>query len=370
MRQRYCIISGIYPPDIGGPAKFSTTFANFLLSKKSSVRIISYTDSSTTKILNGNLKTILVSRRLPKIPRYLNLCLAILKSVINREHIIANGCFVEIALLRLFLPFKYVTKIPGDIVWERARNSGLTTLTIEEFQNTKLDIKYQIFRKLFVFSLKQSRMVIVPSSHLQSLAIDWGIPPHKISVIHNSINLDLFRPSDANKTEYDVLSVSRLVAWKGLEDVIRVCSDLKLTLAIIGDGPLKSQLQTLSEEVNCLATFFGDVNQETLVELYQKGKYFVLNSSFEATSYALLEAMACGLVPISKDSTGSNEIIQHKVSGMLCGPTTNFNLDTALQYLMSNPVESSRMSMNARSRVDQYFNIKNNFRLIKESLDE
>jgi glycosyltransferase involved in cell wall biosynthesis len=365
----YCLISGIYPPDTGGPAKFAATFSQFLVKRNNRVRVISYTNLKSHKIIRENEIVELISRKLPITIRYLRVILTLLKSALRKEKILANGCFIEIALLRCVFPFLYITKVPGDIVWERARNNGLTTLGIDEYQTHELAWNYKLFRYLFSLSLRRSTHVVVPSTHLQNLVVSWGIPASKISVVYNSIDTEKFRPRQKAAYKVDVLTVSRLVPWKGLEEVVEVCATLGLSLGIVGDGPMKESLESLSKKVNSQIEFFGDVEQEKLVELLQGARVFVLNSTFEATSYALIEAMSCGVVPISNDTTGSVEVIKNEVNGMLCGSSTGQTLDTALSFLFSNPDLLSSMSKEARASAQKDFNFTVNFEKIRVLTD-
>lgn len=365
MCSSYCLLAGIYPPDTGGPAKFAATFSQFLVERNYGVRVISYTNLDSHKIIRENEIVELISRKLPITIRYLRIILSILISVLRKEKIVANGCFVEIALLRMFFPFFYITKVPGDIVWERARNVGITKMGIDEFQTQKLAWNYKLFRYLFSLSLRKSTHVIVPSTHLQNLVISWGVPVNKISVVYNSIDTEKFLPGCRADYKIDVLTVSRLVPWKGLEQVVEVCATLGLSLGIVGDGPIKESLESLSKKLNSQVQFFGDVEQEKLVELLQGASVFVLNSTFEATSYALIEAMSCGVVPISNDMTGSVEVINHEKNGLLCGSSTGLTLDTALSFLFSNPELLSSMSKEARLRAQKDFDFEVNFEKIR-----
>ena len=45
-----------------------------------------------------------------------------------------NGLFLETLLAKVISRARLVAKVPGDIVWERARNQGLTSLTIDQYQ--------------------------------------------------------------------------------------------------------------------------------------------------------------------------------------------------------------------------------------------
>ena len=366
----YCILSGIYPPDTGGPAKFAKTFAEFLENRGHKVKIISYTDFKSRRIKTKNIEIFLISRKFPVVIRYLICVIYILGSVTRHEKIVANGCFIEIAFARLFFPFKYVSKIPGDIVWEKARNNGLTTLSIDDFQNLQLNWKYTIFKKLFHLSVRKSRKVIVPSTHLKVLVTSWNVPSANIKTIFNSIDTKKFIASMNSHPKFDVITVSRLVPWKGLDEVVKICAKLNLRLGVVGDGPIRGDLEQLAQELHSKVTFFGNINQEMLVETFQEANFFVLNSSFEATSYALLEAMSCGLVPISSDETGSAEVIEHLISGILIGDSTGFSLESALNYLLNKPEEVDKMSKTAVQVVQGNFDIQKNFEIIRTFVSE
>ena len=366
----YCILSGIYPPDTGGPAKFAKTFAEFLENRGHKVKIISYTDFKSRRIKTKNIEIFLISRKFPVVIRYLICVIYILGSVTHHEKIVANGCFIEIALARLFFPFKYVSKIPGDIVWEKARNNGLTTLSIDDFQNLQLNLKYRIFKKLFHLSVRKSQKVIVPSTHLKVLVTSWNVPSTNIQTIFNSVDTKKFIANMNSHPKFDVITVSRLVPWKGLDQVVKICAKLNLRLGVVGDGPIRGDLEQLAQELSSNVTFFGNIDQEMLVGTFQKAKFFVLNSSFEATSYALLEAMSCGLVPISSDETGSAEVIEHLISGILIGESTGFSLESALNYLLNKPEEVDKMSKTAVQVVQGNFDIQKNFERIRVLVSE
>lgn len=364
-RAGICLASGIYPPESGGPAKFTATFSKWV--KENSdipVSVVTLTDGdSKTEIVDG-IQIIKISRNQNLLLRYLKTAIAIRKNSSRKIHILANGLFLETALASLLGGRTYFTKIPGDIVWERARNSGRTSLDIKSFQGSKLPFKYKIFRKVFSFSLKRSKKVVVPSSQLQEMALNWGIKPAKINLIFNSISTSRFEfKPNANK-KYDVLSVCRLVPWKGLDEVVRVCSQLSLSLAIAGSGPEMENLQKLVNSLSANVEFLGEVSQARLPELYKSSKFFVLNSNFEATSYSLLEARSCGVFAIANANTGSEEVISHMKDGILCGQETEMTIFDALKYAIENPDFCNSAISLARNVTVNKFEIEMNFNAI------
>ena len=314
-----CIVTGIYPPDTGGPAKFAESYLAWGKAHDKQISIISLTDNADTLIEDNQTRIELISRRHRFIKRFLLCVVAIRQMMRTGTPIVANGMFLETLIARYFgvRRFSYVCKVPGDIVWERARNSKKTVLDIDSFQGSKLTLGLRLFRKLFSLSLLRASFVIVPSSHLQDLVRLWGVPGSRIRLIYNSIDIANFSPIQTQKKSFDVITVSRLVPWKGIDTVIEACSKLDLSLAVVGEGPEKENLQLLAKKLNAKTTFLGEIAQRDLPAVLSSARCFVLNSTFEATSYALMEARACGLFTIANRGTGSEEVIHDNLDGLL-----------------------------------------------------
>jgi glycosyltransferase involved in cell wall biosynthesis len=196
------------------------------------------------------------------------------------------------------------------------------------------------------------------------MALNWGIKSEKVHLIFNSISTSRFKfEPNANK-KYDVLSVCRLVPWKGLDEVVRVCSQLNLSLAIAGSGPEMDNLKTLAGSLNANVQFLGEISQEQLPHLYESSKFFVLNSNFEATSYSLLEARSCGVFSIANANTGSAEVISHMKDGILCGEETGMTIFDALKYASENPNFCNSAVTLARDVTVNEFDMNINFNKI------
>lgn len=362
------MVSGIYPPETGGPSKFVETFIQWGQRNKLHVDCISLTDNKTQKFYDGTSQITLITRRHSLIVRFILTIVSISRKMLSGYTLIANGLFLEIWFAHLLTRKSYVCKVPGDIVWERARNTKYTELGIDGFQQVQLGPKYKMFRFLFSQSLKAASLVIVPSSHLRSLCIGWGIEPEKIHLVHNSVDTNVFFPLSHNK-HYDVVVVNRLVAWKHVDKVIEACLQLKLSLLVIGDGPERESLERLAGKSNT-AAFLGEKSQQEIPRIINQARCFVLNSSFEATSYALLEARSAGLFCIANAGTGSAEIIKHMVDGVLCG-STGVSLADALALFKNDTefVESaSKLSReDALNRFDLNRNYKEIFQLSRMS---
>ena len=369
MSREICVVTGIFPPESGGPAKFAFTFSQWLVKNKQPVSVLTLTDGPTTSYELNGFKIRRITRNMKLPLRYLKTILEIRKNSLSGRILLVNGCFIETGLAYLGSNRKYVAKVPGDIVWERAQNNGRTTLDINEFQKVSLGFSFWIFRLLFTYSLKRAEKVIVPSNELRDLCVGWGIPVRKLIVIFNSVSPDLFHNVKEQKKKFDVISVGRLVPWKGNVELIEACASLNLSLAIAGSGPELPLLEALARKNNANVTFLGDVQTANLCEMYNSAKIYVLNSSYEGTSHSLLEARVCGLITIARADVGSNnDVIDHMIDGFLIGPRTGLDLIGALESVSELGLKTDSVTKLATKNTISSFGTDIIFRKILEVL--
>jgi glycosyltransferase involved in cell wall biosynthesis len=373
MPHEITIVSGIYPPDVGGPATFSAAFAGYLSDKKIRVNIVSTHESKKLYYQSSEFVVVkLLSRNSNIFFRTFRLAYEIGKKFRSSQTLIANGAFLETFFGSFFglRKARYFTKIPGDIVWERACSSGYTSVDVFTFQKINMNYKYRLLRYLFSRSLKRSEKVIVPAPYLRDLCLSWGIEESKIVEIGNAVDTELYQPDSNIEKIYDVVTVSRLVPVKQIDELIVVCAKLNLSLAIVGSGPLFNDLQTLAIKLQANVSFLGLKNQEQLPLIYQQSRVFVLNSLIEATSYALLEARSSGLTSIANCGTGSEQVIHHLADGILCGASTGFTLESALKFIFGDEFDLASAGEIARSSTVNDFNRKSIFGRIHNLIED
>ncbi len=329
-------VSGIYPPDLGGPATFANEFSKWLVSQNFAPHVVTLTDSKSIEENAEGFLVSKVSRRFPLPLRVFITCKLIFASGKKSSSLLVNGCFIETFLASLVTGIRYTVKIPGDIVWERARNQNATQLNIQEFQDSRVKSRYRALRFLFSASIRRASRVIVPSIELKQLCIRWGVEETRIHIVHNSVNDELFYKDSKVEKLYDVIAVGRLVSWKGLTEVITACNEMGLSLAVVGDGPQESELKQLVESIGARVYFLGKIDKAKLREKYNQSKLFVLNSTYEGTSHALLEARMCGLPTLARSGVGSNDfVLAGSTGGILFGGRTGLTLLAGLRAAFS-----------------------------------
>jgi glycosyltransferase involved in cell wall biosynthesis len=179
------------------------------------------------------------------------------------------------------------------------------------------------------------------------------------------VDINFFHPSEFLGREFDCIVVNRLVAWKNVKEVIHACHALNLSLLIVGDGPESDALRFLAKELGSKVTFAGNVSKETLLMKLQSARFYILNSTADATAYSLLEARSCGLIAVANIKTGASEVINDQIDGVLTRATTQSEIQTVLSGLNEkNMSELQAMSQAARTSTMNSFNKEVNFGLI------
>ena len=175
-----------------------------------------------------------------------------------------------------------------------------------------------------------------------------------------------------------IATTGRLVEKKGIEYSIRavaqLAKDYPIEYNIIGDGPLREQLQQLIHDlgVSNIVKLLGEKQQEELIEILKNCHIFTAPSvtaadgNQDAPVNVLKEAMAIGLPVVSTYHGGIPELVEDGISGCLVPERDVDALAEKLGYLIEHPEIWSQMGRAGRAYVEAHYNIhKLNEQLIK-----
>ncbi len=337
---RILISTGIFPPDIGGPATFSEKLAKEFWMRGIDTRVICYSD--VKKYGNYKFPVIRVSRKYPKIIRHFLYFLKLLKLARNVEAIyiqnpVSAGLPAFLANRILSFIFnhhpKMVLKIVGDYAWEQGKTRMRIQDSIEDFQKKRYSWQIELLRKIQKYVAKRADKIITPSQYLKKIVMGWGVPQEKIEVIYNAseihFQLDITKKEAKQKIKIEgdiILSIGRLVPWKGFSALIEIMPDLlaenpNFKLVIIGEGPeeknLKSQISNLKIENQ--VKLLGRILHNEIPLYLKSADLFVLNTEYEGLSHIILEAMAAGVPVVTTQVGGNPELIENGKNGILVG---------------------------------------------------
>jgi glycosyltransferase involved in cell wall biosynthesis len=341
---KYLLITGIYPPDIGGPATYIPRLANFIVSAGDKLTVISLSESESGFRHNSDWTCIFISRKIKKLVRIPKTVFTIYRESRKNDFIFVNGLFTESAIATLFSRKLCVAKVVGDPVWERYQNKSTAGVSISNFNANHHGLSIRVQRKLFTWTLNRFDVVTCPSQGLARMMRGWGIKP-QIVVIENGVQCLMLQPRTNN---YDVISLNRLVKWKNIDSLIRACAGTNLRIAIAGEGPEESHLKSIAKEYEVNAVFLGQVAQSKVPELLASGPIFALLSDYEGLSFSLIQAMMAKSRIIVSNAEGNCDVITNGQTGLVVNPKDEEEIRTALQLLSSPSDKNFRMAEEAR----------------------
>ena len=126
------ITTGIFPPDVGGPAKFVPLIADNL-SKNHSLNVITLSEE-TNSVDEFDYGIFRIKRNQNKIFRFLKTVMLIIRKGRNVNIIFINGLWLEVYIANLFLRKETIRKIVGDPVWEKLYTQYRIDDNFDQFQ--------------------------------------------------------------------------------------------------------------------------------------------------------------------------------------------------------------------------------------------
>ena len=354
------ITTGIYPPDVGGPARFVPLIAE-KLSNKNNVKVI--TLSQDLSILDEpDYQVIRILRRQNKFIRFFKTVFQIVKFGRKSDVIFINGLWLETYIANLFIRKNTIRKIVGDPVWEKYFSKYKVTEEFDEFQSKKYNISIELYKFLRNVSIKSVNTIIVPSNHLSNFIKNIGFSGNLIQ-----INNGTKKSTDIEKIydENNFLIVSRLVRHKNIDLIIRSFNDLKkqdslnFKLNIIGEGPEYKKIKNLIEQFNLSdsISLVGSKFGNELEEYYKNSNYFLQMSSYEGMPHSILEAMNHKLIVIASKHGGNYELIGNNDFGYIVESLETGHITDSIKNAI-NDNQNQTLASKGKYLVNQEYNIE------------
>jgi len=208
---------------------------------------------------------------------------------------------------------------------------------------------------------------VVISKEIEEELAAHGVPQEKRYFIPNGVDINRFRPVQNEKRlrirkhlglDLDAVIVvfaGRLVAEKRVDMLLRCWQTLgdaadTAKLLVLGDGEEHGALLQLAGQG---VAMLGQ--QDRVADYLQAADIFVLPSSTEGLSNAILEAMATGLAVIATEVGGAPDVIEHKTSGWLIKPDDETDLIHGLEILIADDALRGRLGAAARAFVVEHY---------------
>ncbi|BDQ04197.1 glycosyltransferase [Ignavibacterium sp.] len=187
----------------------------------------------------------------------------------------------------------------------------------------------------------------------------------KCEVIPIGINLDWTKSANINSIKNEIpiiLSVGRLVYYKGFEYLIDAMKDIQTAkLIIVGSGPLEKKLknQIIDNNLSERIEIIPELDRDSLNSLFKSCDLFVLPSIRKSETFGIvqIEAMACGKpVVCTEIGTGTTFINLDGVTGLVVPPENSNALASAINKILSDDSLRNFLGNNAKQRALSEFN--------------
>lgn len=349
------VVTGIFPPDAGGPASFVPRLVTGLKPRGVDSAIITFSDV-TADPADRALQVTRISRG-DRLARLSALIRALGRQGRDADVWLAQGLMLVTALTAGLMRKPLVCKVVGDGAWETAVNRGWTTATLDSFQAAR-DWRARLLRFWIAWPLRRARFVVTPSRYLARVVEAWGVPPGRIRVIYNATERGEPDTRPAREGRYTLITVCRMVAWKGVDGLLEALTRLPdCRLVAVGDGPELARLRNEADRLGVAdrVEWTGAVSQDEVRRRLRAADAFVLNSSYEGLPHIVLEAMSEGAPVIATAVGGTPEAVEDAVTGLLIPPDQPTALVAAVTRLRTEPTLAARLTDAALARLAERF---------------
>jgi glycosyltransferase involved in cell wall biosynthesis len=198
--------------------------------------------------------------------------------------------------------------------------------------------------------------------------IAGGLPERRVEVKPN------FLPNapDAGRGGGNyAIFVGRLGEEKGLRTLLKAWRSVDgLPLKILGDGPLRAELQQQARSEGLAVEFLGFRPREDVLSMVGRADVQIIPSEcYEGFPMVVLEAYACG-TPVVASRLGSlDEIVVEGQTGVKFAPGKAEDLARKVDLIRSDRPRLQRMRLNARARFEGHFTADRNFPMLVEIYD-
>lgn len=215
--------------------------------------------------------------------------------------------------------------------------------------------------------------VVVNANAVRRFCIEKiGLPPEKIKVVRNGIDLEAFdRAAEREPTPPLVAvpqgpligTVGRLSRQKGIPDLLAAFREVSARvpdcrLWIIGDGEDRAKLETLAGALGLRSKVVFLGHRKDVPALLRRLGVFVLSSLWEGLPNVIIEAMAAARPVVATAVDGSVELVEDGVTGRLTPPRDPEALAQEITMLLDDPEMRERMGREGRRRIERDFGLE------------
>jgi glycosyltransferase involved in cell wall biosynthesis len=357
---RVLIVSGIWPPDVGGPASHAPEVASFLLGRGHEVEVVTTAAEAPAA---QPYRVRWVSRRLPKGVRHVRGAAVIRARALQADVVYTTGMFGRSAAGASAARRPYVVKLTADPAFERSRRTGIVGGDVEAFQQGGGGPAASLLRAARNLELRRAAHIFCPSAYLRELTISWGVEPERVSVLPNPAPaVPELPPPERLKQSLGINGATlafagRLTAQKSLDRALEaVAAADGVSFLVAGEGPDLAPLEARARELGIAdrVRFLGAQPRQRVVELFRAADATILSSSWENFPHTVVEALAVGTPVLAMEAGGVAEVVRDGVNGLLVPAGDTAALADAVRRYFADAELRERLRGQAAASVADY----------------
>jgi glycosyltransferase involved in cell wall biosynthesis len=348
-RMRIAFLTGIWPPDVGGPATHGPDFSRFLVGRGHDVHVVTMGDGAVTE---RPCEVTVVRRSRPFPVRYGEVALRGAVAARNADVVYASATYAAAAAAALLARRPLVVKLVSDPAYERARRYGVFTGTLEDFQQATSPAA-RALRSLRTVALGRARAVVVPSGYLAEIACRWRVRADRVHVLTNPAPPP--REVDAEQLPPGTfVFVGRLTRQKALGTAIAAVERVaEARLVLVGDGPERAALEQrlAGSPAADRIELRGSLSRDDALRVAAGAQAALLSSDWENLPHSAVEALSVGVPVVATAVGGVPEVVHDGDNGLLVPPGQPDALAGAMRRILEEPGLRERLAARARPSV-------------------
>jgi N-acetyl-alpha-D-glucosaminyl L-malate synthase BshA len=275
---------------------------------------------------------------------------------------VAEDYELDLLHVHYAIPHSTAAMLAQQMLAVRRRLPFITTLHGTDVSIVGMDRSYFPITK---FSIEKSDGITGVSQDVRRETYEVFGVKNDIRVIYNFVNTEIYRPMEerdrTNETggEKHLMHISNFRPVKRVTDCVRIFAEvIKETpahLFMVGDGPDRPDAHRLARElgVERQVTFLG--KQDHVERLFPKMHALLMPSEMESFGLGALEAMACGVPPITTRVGGLPELVTDGVDGFL-EPVGDIAAQSrrAIELLTNEPLHRKMAEAARRTAVERF----------------
>ena len=305
---RVLLASGIFFPDVGGPATHVRRIAEHFTSLGWNVTVVAFGDSHE----GAAYRVVRVSRETSRLLSWMRYGLAVVRESLRHDVLYGfdlTTAGLPVALAARITRKPFLLRIGGDPIWERIVEHGDRFLPMRPYyeQGLYLKDKPQLYR-LIRFVIRSATVRITYCDFLRDIYTTYyGVSEDSMTIIRNPVMAPIDAPEEAGTRTF--LFAGRFVSYKNLDRLLRVFAKLakkhpEARLTLIGDGPELAHVAAAAASIGPQVTILPPLPQKELFERISRSSVAVAPALTEFNPNFILESLSHGKPAIISRDNG------------------------------------------------------------------